>query len=101
MLITIASRKVALTRILRTFIRRQLTERLERFTSAIVTANVELSDRNGRRGGGDKRCRIHLALASGGRVVQDDVRASLRLAISRAVDRAGNSLQRQLRLVPA
>jgi len=97
-LISICSRKVTISRALRAFIREQLTERLQRFAVGIHAAKVELSDRNGRRGGGDKRCRIELTLAKGVRLVQDDIQANARNAFRCAMNRAETAVHRQLRL---
>lgn len=101
MRIVVASRKVVLSRALRISIHRQVAKMAQRFASAIVSANVELSDRNGRRGGGDKRCRVRLVLARGNDILGEDVRANLPLAVSRAINLAANSLHRHLRLAPA
>lgn len=101
MQIRIASRKVILSRSLRALIHQQLAVRLQRFAAAIVAATVELSDRNGRRGGGDKRCRIQLTLARGGRIVADDIRANVLSAFSHAISRAQSAAHRQLRLATA
>ena len=98
MLITIGSRKVTISRTLRMFIRQQLTERLQKFTAAILAAKVELSDRNGRRGGGDKQCRIQLILVRGDHVVQEDVQSNVRNAFCCAMNRAESVAHRQLRL---
>ena len=98
MLISIGSRKVAISRALRAFIHEQLAARLQRFAAAILAAKVELSDRNGRRGGGDKRCRIELTLVKGGRLVQDDIQANVRSAFCCAMNRAETAVHRQLRL---
>ena len=101
MRISIGTRKVVMSRALQAFIRGQLAERLRRFAAVILAAQVELSDRNGRRGGGDKRCRILLTLATGGRIVRDDIRANLRTAFRCAMSRAECAVHRQLRCSPA
>ena len=98
MFISIGSRNVTISKALRAFIREQLTERLQRFATAILAAKVELSDRNGRRGGSDKRCRIELTLAKGDRLVQDDIQANARNAFRCAMNRAETAVHRQLRL---
>ena len=98
MRIDIGCRKVTISRTLRTFIRNHLTKRLQRFAGAILAAKVELSDRNGRRGGGDKQCRVQLTLARGGQVVRDDIRANLRNAFRCAMSQAESAVHRQLNL---
>jgi putative sigma-54 modulation protein len=99
MQIRIGTRNVILTRKFEQTIRQQLLERLERFAAAIAAVRVELSDKNGRRGGGDKRCRLQLTLVRGGQIERDDMRANLRTAIRHATSRLENAVQRQLRVV--
>jgi hypothetical protein len=99
MLVTIATRKITISPTFRGFIHRSLKAKLRRFAPAILAARAELSDRNGRRGGGDKRCRILLTLADGCRVMQDDIRASVRHAFCGALDRTANAAHRRLRVV--
>jgi ribosomal subunit interface protein len=97
MKIQIGSRKVILREAMKTALRTQLLERIRRFAASIVSVRVELSDRNGRRGGGDKRCRIQVFLAEGRRIVQDDMRADVWNACQRAMDRLESALRRELR----
>jgi putative sigma-54 modulation protein len=100
MQILIASRKVTISRTFQASIRSQLAERLRRFTSAIESVQVELVDRNGRRGGGDKQCRIQ-ATVKGVRIACGDVRANLRTAVRHAIDQLEATVHRQLRSSPA
>ena len=99
--IRIGGRKVAISGNLQRFVKALLLERLQRFSAAIAGVYVELSDRNGRRGGGDKRCRIRVAMIEGGQIVRDDERANLRTAIGRATDRLERALHRQMRMLPS
>ena len=94
-------RRVSISPTLQKSFRAQLAGRLRSFSTAVLAARVELSDRNGRRGGGDKRCRIFLTLAQGGRIIAEDIRANLRTAFRGAVARAEHAAQKQLRLLPA
>jgi putative sigma-54 modulation protein len=98
--IRIGSRKVAISGNLQRFVKTLLLERLRRYSAAIAGVYVELSDRNGRRGGGDKRCRIRVTMIEGGRIVRDDMRANLRTAVCCATDRLEKAVHRQMR-VPA
>lgn len=76
MKILITTCKIPLRRTLRNFITESLSRALERFVSSIAVAQLELTDRNGRRGEGDKRCRIRLFLTAGTPVLVEDVEAN-------------------------
>ena len=95
--IQITSRNITVRRLLRTFIIGTLGTALQRFVASIAVARVELSDRNGRRGGGDKRCRIRLQLMAGQPVLVEDVEANPRRAILHAAARAQAAVRSQLR----
>ena len=97
MLIHITARKIALRRTLESFIRERIKDVLEPFAGGIALARVELSDRNGRRGGGDKRCRIRLQLAQGSLLSVEHVDANIWSTIRRAVDRAHTAVRRHAR----
>lgn len=99
MQIHIARRKVMISRTFQASIRSQVAAKLRRFTSAVETVQVELADRNGRRGGCDKRCRIR-ATVKGARIACDDVRANLRTAVRHAIDQLETAIHRQLRSSP-
>ncbi len=68
--------------------KRSLDFALGRFEDQIREVEVVLEDMNGHKGGLDKRCRIELALAHGGRmravVVDTDGESALRRAAARA-----------------
>ena len=57
---------------------------------------VHLSDINGPRGGIDKRCRIQISLPRLKDIVVEDTESNLYVAIDRAVDRAGRTVNRRL-----
>lgn len=97
MIVRITSRRVVVSRGLQELIREQVGERLRRFGAGIEGVEVELVDRNGRRGGGDKRCRIRVMLAGGVAVVRDEVQANAWDAVRRAVRRLESAVHRQLR----
>ena len=63
---------------------------------AIQRVTVRLSDINGPRGGEDKRCHIALRLKGLPRLVIEDTEADLYVAIDRAAERAGRTVQRRL-----
>ncbi|MEI8195584.1 MAG: HPF/RaiA family ribosome-associated protein [Phycisphaerae bacterium] len=95
--IQITTHKITAHRALRSFIIDALAAALERFVALIAVAHVEISDRNGRRGGGDKRCRIRLELKAGQPVLVEDVAANPRRAIVHAASRAQAAVRNQLR----
>ena len=97
MQIRITSHRVVLSRALQSLIRTQVGERLRRFGAAIEGVYVEMADRNGRRGGGDKRCRIRVVLAGGVPIVQDEIQANPWTAVRRAVKRLESAVHRRLR----
>ena len=63
---------------------------------SIHRVTVRLSDINGPRGGADKRCHIHVAVAHQADVVIEDIQADMYVAINHATDRAGRALARQI-----
>jgi len=65
-------------------------------SDAVSRVVVHLSDLNGPRGGVDKRCGIELRLKGAQTLVVEDVQADLYVAIDRAFERIGRSLQRCL-----
>jgi ribosome-associated translation inhibitor RaiA len=97
MQIRIVTRKVGLNRAFESLIRKQLVERLKAFGRAVDRVQVELFDRNGRRGGGDKCVRIELVFAEGGTIRTDDMQANLRTAFRHAADRLEATVRRSLR----
>ena len=101
MQIQIIARKVPLTRARAAAMRQALIGRLQRFAGSIAQVRMELVDGNGRRGGGDKRCRIRVTLAHGKSFRLDDVRANLWQAVHRAVDKLEAAMHRQLRAASA
>lgn len=68
---------------------------LGRFASRIHSLVVRIGDVNGPRGGEDKRCLVHVRLASPRRMtIIEDTDPSAAAAISRAADRAGRTVAR-------
>ena len=103
MQVDIQSRGFELTGSLREHVRRRLACNLPAGDTAIQRVTVRLSDVNGPRGGEDKRCHIAVSLNGLPRLVIEDTEANLYVAIDRAAERAGRTLQRRLarRLRPA
>jgi putative sigma-54 modulation protein len=97
MKIQTVARKVPLRPALLAFVRRHLVDVLERFVVRIASIRVELRDRNGRRGGGDKRCRIRVLLATGAAVSVEEQDASVRQAVLHATARAASQVRAVLR----
>lgn len=95
--VLISTRKFIARRALRNFITESLSTTLARFVSYIDVVRVEMSDRNGRRGGGDKCCRILLQLKVGEPVLVQDIEANPKRAILNAASRAQAALRNQLR----
>ncbi len=68
---------------------------LGRFASRIQSLVIRIGDVNGPKGGEDKRCVVHVRLASPRRVaIIEDTDLSAAAAISRAADRAGRTVAR-------
>ncbi len=98
------ARRIPLTPTLRSFVRQHLADALERFARSIASVTVELYDKNGRRGGGDKRCRIRILLAAQTTdgtasipVLVEDEHASIRQAVRHAASRAAQKVRAALR----
>ncbi|MCC7263442.1 MAG: HPF/RaiA family ribosome-associated protein [Candidatus Latescibacteria bacterium] len=81
---------------LRHHVEKRLRFALGRFSRQVNTVKVQLSDLNGPRGGVDQCCRVEVSLVSGGRLIVEDTQSYLYAAISRAAERVGRALARQL-----
>jgi putative sigma-54 modulation protein len=57
---------------------------------------LRFTDINGPRGGNDKRCQLRIPMSRMREVVIEDIAADLYVAIDRAADRAGRTLERRL-----
>ena len=80
---------------------RDLTERRVRFVLRrlgwlVPRAEVQMSDLNGPRGGVDKRCGIEVRLKGAPAIAIDDTEADLYVAIDRAAERTGRTLDRRI-----
>jgi len=96
MQLEISSRGFTLTASIRDYVRKRVVCNLTHGDAAVQQARVRLSDINGPRGGEDKRCHIALRLKGLPSIVVEDVEADLYVAIDRAAERAGRTLQRRL-----
>jgi len=91
------ARKIPLPRTLTRFAHDHVKQIFDKFSAQVSNVHVELRDKNGRRGGGDKQCRIRIQLAAGNALVVQEEQASLRTAIRRATDRAATQIRHLLR----
>ena len=62
----------------------------------VELVQLRVLDLNGPKGGVDKCCRIRIELRRGGVVTIEEIQSDMYVAVSRAVDRAGRTLARQL-----
>lgn len=94
--IQIHSDDFSLTEDLRDHIVRRLAYALNHGRDMVSRIVVRLSDVNGSRGGVDKRCGIEIRLKGDSAITIDDTQADLYVAIGRAAERAGRTLDRRL-----
>jgi putative sigma-54 modulation protein len=96
MQVDIQVRQLPPSRSLKVYTQRRIRFALTRFEERIQRVSMWLSDVNGPKGGKDKHCRLHVALAGNTSIVIEDIHENLYVAINRAIDRAGQSLVRKL-----
>lgn len=96
MQIEIQARNFALTEALAAYIERRINFALSSRYDQIKRIRVKLTDINGPRGGVDKLCQIHITLPRLRDIVIEDTQADLYVAIDRAADRAGRTINRRL-----
>lgn len=77
-------------------IRLRLLYALGRLVRRVGRVGVYLSDENGPRGGVDKRCRVVVELTPGRTAVVEGRDRTLRAAVGRVADRAGEAVRRTL-----
>jgi putative sigma-54 modulation protein len=70
---------------------------LSRFGERIRSAEVQLADINGPRGGVDKRCRIAVRIVPTGKVVVEDQDADAHAAVAKASERVARAVKRRLK----
>lgn len=97
MQIEIHAHGFVLTEALRAHIAQRLQFTLSRFQERVMRVVVRLSDINGPKGGLDKHCHLQLRLRGLPDIVVKDTEADLYVAVNRAAQRAGRTLERHLR----
>ena len=85
-----------LTEGLRDHVAKRLAYALNHTRDIVVRIVVRLSDVNGPRGGVDKRCGIEVRLKGASAIAIDDTQADLYVAIDRAAERTGRTLDRRI-----
>jgi putative sigma-54 modulation protein len=86
---------VSVTEILREYTARRFRFALSRFQGQIAEVKVQLSDENGPKGGRDKVCRVAATVLSRSLFV-GEADSDLYAAISRAAERLGRAVSREL-----
>ncbi len=86
-----------LTWALRRFIRKRVNSAVGGHSGKVDAIQVRLSDINGPRGGQDKRCVIRISLPSMRDVLIHETRKDMYEAISRATERAKNTVVRRVK----
>lgn len=94
--IQIHAQDFTLTEGVRDYVTRRLAYALNHGSDVVSRIDVRLSDINGPRGGLDKRCGIEIRLKGATAIVIEDIEADLYIAIDRAAERAGRTLDRRL-----
>lgn len=83
---------------LNSFVERRLQFALARFSGRIRSTIVRFQDLNGPRGGVDQECRISIYTYGGTQIVITERSSDVFEAVSRAADRAGRAVGRQVNL---
>jgi len=96
MQIEVQAREFPLTEALVAYIERRINFVLSSRYDQIQRIIVRLSDINGPRGGIDKRCQIQVTLPKLKDIVIEDTESDLYVAIDRAADRTGRTVNRRL-----
>ena len=96
MRLTIAEKNAALHEDERLIVERRMRFALTRFAPAIKDVSVTLTDESGPHGSPAKRCQVVIGLRPTGSVVVDATDDGFEMAASRAADRAGRTVARQL-----
>jgi len=96
MQVDIQARHFSLTEALRNHAERRLRFALTCFDDHIQRVVIRLSDINGPKGGVDKHCHLQVVLSGLHDVVIEDTEADMYVAINRATDRAGRTVERRI-----
>lgn len=97
MQIEIQARDFQMTEALSSYIERRIQFVLGNRFDQIQRIGVRLKDINGPRGGADKRCQVHLSVPGLHDILIEDTETDCYVAINRAIDRAGRTLNRRLK----
>lgn len=92
----IHAKDFTLTEGLRQHLERRLAYALNHGREDVSRVVVRLSDQNGPRGGVDKCCGIEVRLKHAEPILVEDVQSDLYVAIDRASERIGRTLDRRL-----
>ena len=92
----IQAQDLPLTDVLRQHVATRLAYALNHGRDVVTRIVVRLSDVNGPRGGKDKCCAIEVRLKGAPALIVEDTQADLHVAIDRAAERIGRTLDRQL-----
>jgi putative sigma-54 modulation protein len=93
--IELRTRDASLPTFFQEFTERRLRFALDRYGTRIRRVRVWVADLNGPRGGRDKACRIKLEVIPSGVLVIEERAVDCYLAISRAVRRLAENLERK------
>ena len=93
--VEIVARGFELTDALRDYVERRIYFTFSGRDEQIKSIEVRLSDINGPRGGIDKRCKMLIEVPRIKNVVVEDTESNLYVAIDRATERAGRTLNRR------
>jgi len=96
MKIHIQTHYFSLTDAMRNHAERKILFALASFDDHIQKVVMRLSDINGPRKGADKRCQLQILLNGLPCVVIEDIETNLYVAINRATDRAGITVNRRI-----
>ena len=96
MQIDIQSRSFQLTGSVLEYVAQRVRDFLAHTRDHIHNVKVQLIDVNGPRGGRDQRCVVQVKLNRLPVVVTEETQVDVRLAIDRALDRAGRTIKRRL-----
>ena len=96
MRIEITNRRAALTDDIHELVRRRAQFAFGRYSDRVNHVLVTISDVNGPRGGVDQRCQVRVSGRPSWHVVVRDDDADLRVAIGRALNRAGRVVARRI-----
>jgi ribosomal subunit interface protein len=95
--IDIQARDFSLTTALRNHVLRRLDAALRHRYDVVHRIRIRLGDINGPRGGADKRCHVQVVLPGLQDVIIENIEDDLYVAIDRAAERVGRTVNRRLR----